>query len=163
MQIPSDMSPILLAAGIPLASQITIIVLTTLFLWTFSIARDPRSWRRLYQAKFAKSDKFSVNKNKRIDEWLKKYGIAISMFVLVCDVTLIVFSLLAPRLAQQPSAPNMLDTYRMEDVEKWKQGSGGRLTARDGTVNAVRGQSALWARSVISVFSFLSFWVVLVQ
>ena len=117
------MSPLLLAAGIPLSSQITIIVLTTLFLWTFSIARDPRSWRRLYQAKFAKSDKFSVNKNKRIDEWLKKYGIAISMFVLVCDVTLIVFSLLAPKLGQPPAAQDMQDQYRLEDVEKWKQGA----------------------------------------
>ncbi len=117
------MPPVELAAGIPLSSQITIIVLTTLFLWTFSIARDPRSWRRLYQAKFAKSDKFSVNKNKRIDEWLKKYGIAISMFVLVCDVTLIVFSLLAPRLNAPPVTPSMQDQYRMEDVERWKQGA----------------------------------------
>lgn len=114
---------IVLAAGIPLVSQITIIVLTTLFLWTFSIARDPRSWRRLYQAKFAKDDKFSVNKNKRIDEWLKKYGIGISMFVLVCDVTLIVFSLLAPKLNAPTNNPSMQDQFRAEDVARWKAGA----------------------------------------
>jgi len=114
---------LVLATGIPLASQITIIVLTTLFLWTFSIARDPRSWRRLYQAKFAKDDKFSVNKNKRIDEWLKKYGIAISMFVLVCDVTLIVFSLLAPRLNAPANNSSMQDEFRKQDVERWKTGA----------------------------------------
>ena len=114
------MRSIELAAGIPLASQITIIVLTTLFLWTFSIARDPRSWRRLYQAKFAKDDKFSVNKNKRIDEWLKKYGIGISMFVLVCDVTLIVFSLLAPRMNAPVDNGSMQDEFRKQDVERWK-------------------------------------------
>jgi hypothetical protein len=108
---------------IPLASQITIIVLTTLFLWTFSVARDPRSWRRLYQAKFAKSDQLSVNKNKRIDEWIKKYGIGISMLVLVCDVALIVFSLLAPRLNEQTTATSMQEQFRKEDIARWKEGA----------------------------------------
>ena len=108
---------------IPLGSQITIIVLTTLFLWTFSIARDPRSWRRLYQARFAKTDKFSVNKNKRIDEWIKQYGIMVSMFILVCDVTLIVFSLLAPQLNKPANSSSMQDEFRRQDVEHWKSGA----------------------------------------
>ncbi len=110
---------------IPLPNQIAIIVLTVLFLWTFSIARDPRSWRRLYQAKFAKSDQFSVNKNKRIDEWLKKYGISISMLVLVCDVALIVITLLASRLNTASTNPSKQDQFRAEDVARWKAGGGG--------------------------------------
>jgi len=112
---------------IPLACQIAIIVLTVLFLWTFSIARDPRSWRRLYQAKFAKSGEFSVNKNKRIDEWIKRYGIGISMMVLVCDVALIVVSLLASRLTtQEATSPSKPDQFRAEELARWKSGGGDR-------------------------------------
>ena len=74
----------------PLPYQIICIVLTGIFLWTFSIARDPRGWRRLYQAKFAQKDEFSVNKNKKIDEVLKKWGIVVAMFFLVVDVIVFV-------------------------------------------------------------------------
>lgn len=87
--------PAMLAAeaeveNFPLPYQITCIVLTGIFLWTFSIARDPRGWRRLYQAKFASREEFSVNKNKKIDEALKKWGIVVAMFFLVIDVAVFV-------------------------------------------------------------------------
>jgi len=77
----------------PLAYQITCIILSALFLWTFSIARDPRGWRRLYQAKFGKVEDFSVNKNKKIDETIKQYGIIIAMTILVLDVSLFVYGI----------------------------------------------------------------------
>jgi len=70
----------------PLPYQIACIVLTALFVWSFSIAREPRQWRRLYQSIFSKGTEFSVNKNKVIDESLKKYGITIAMIILVADV-----------------------------------------------------------------------------
>jgi uroporphyrinogen-III decarboxylase len=70
----------------PLFYQIICIILTALFVWSFVIAREPRQWRRLYQSMFSRAEDFSVNKNKEIDETLKKYGIIISMIFLVADV-----------------------------------------------------------------------------
>ncbi|SKA88637.1 hypothetical protein SAMN02745166_01460 [Prosthecobacter debontii] len=70
----------------PLQYQIICIVLTALFVWSFVISREPRQWRRLYQSHFCKAEDFSVNKNKAIDERLKKIGIIVSMFFLVADV-----------------------------------------------------------------------------
>lgn len=70
----------------PLQYQIICIILTALFVWSFVIAREPRQWRRLYQSKFCKAEDFSVNRNKQIDESLKKYGIIIAMIFLVADV-----------------------------------------------------------------------------
>lgn len=82
--------PVILAEGeienFPLQYKVACIVFTGLFLWTFSIARDPRGWRRLYQTRFARKEDFSVNKNKRIDEAIKKWGIVVAMFFLVIDV-----------------------------------------------------------------------------
>jgi len=74
----------------PLSYQIGCAIMTALFVWTFAIARDPRGWRRLYQAKFTKPEDFSVNRNKRIDEKLKKYGIGVSMIFLVAAVSMFV-------------------------------------------------------------------------
>lgn len=71
----------------PIEYQIACIVLTALFVWSFSIAREPRQWRRLYQSMFSKAQEFSVNKNKVIDESLKRYGIVIAMVILVVDVS----------------------------------------------------------------------------
>lgn len=71
---------------IPLHYQIACIILTALFFWSFSVAREPRGWRRLFQSMFSRADNFSVNKNKVIDENLKKYGIIIAMVILVADV-----------------------------------------------------------------------------
>lgn len=70
----------------PLQYQIICIVLTALFVWSFVISREPRQWRRLYQSQFCKAEDFSVNKNKAIDERLKKVGILVSMIFLVADV-----------------------------------------------------------------------------
>lgn len=75
----------------PLSYQIACIVLTALFFFAFSVAREPRGWRRLFQSMFATSSGFSVNKNKVIDESLKRYGIVIAMVILVADVGLFVW------------------------------------------------------------------------
>ncbi len=72
---------------IPIHYQIACVILTALFIWSFSIAREPRGWRRLFQSMFSKSETFSVNKNKIIDEALKRYGIVIAMVILVVDVS----------------------------------------------------------------------------
>lgn len=96
MIVPFKLPPsvILAATGetenFPLHYQVACILLTGIFLWTFSIARDPRGWRRLYQSRFAQRDEFSVNKNKKIDEALKKWGILVAMFFLVVDVAVFV-------------------------------------------------------------------------
>jgi hypothetical protein len=74
------------ATGFPLHYQIATLVLGALFILTFSVARDPRGWRRLYQSKFTRKEEFSVNRNKRIDEGIKKYGISVSMVFLVAAV-----------------------------------------------------------------------------
>ena len=80
----------------PVRFATALIVLTALFLWTFSIAREPRGWRRLFQSMFSKSDNFSVNKNKVIDESLKRYGIFVAMAILVADVTCVVMMVTHP-------------------------------------------------------------------
>lgn len=77
----------------PLPYKIGCIVLSGIFLWTFSIARDPRGWRRLYQAKFSNKEGFSVNRNKTIDETIKKWGITIAMMFLIADVACFIFGL----------------------------------------------------------------------
>ena len=76
-----------------LSYQIVCIILTALFLLSFSIAREPRGWRRLFQSSFSSGADFSVNKNKVIDESLKKYGIVVAMVILVADVGLFVWGL----------------------------------------------------------------------
>lgn len=117
--------PVVLAAAdevvemenFPLSYQIICIVLTALFLWTFSIARDPRGWRRLYQAKFGKKDEFSVNRNKSIDEGIKKYGIAVAMAFLVADVSFFVMGVTHRyRHSQRPMTQE--DKFRAMDTQR---------------------------------------------
>lgn len=81
---------------IPIQYQIACVILTALFIWSFSVAREPRGWRRLFQSMFSKSESFSVNKNKVIDESLKKYGIIIAMVILVADVSCFVMGVTYP-------------------------------------------------------------------
>jgi uncharacterized membrane protein AbrB (regulator of aidB expression) len=80
---------------IPIHYQIACVILTALFIWSFSIAREPRGWRRLFQSMFSKSEAFSVNKNKVIDEALKRYGIVVAMVILVADVSCFVLGVTA--------------------------------------------------------------------
>lgn len=72
--------------NVPLVFQLSWIVLVGLFVWAFSVAHEPRKWRRLYQSMFSRQEHFSVNKNKVIDENLRKYGIIIAMVFLVAFV-----------------------------------------------------------------------------
>lgn len=88
---------------IPIKYQIACVILTALFIWSFSVAREPRGWRRLFQSMFSKSETFSVNKNKVIDESLKKYGILIAMAILVADVTCFVMGVTHDKRSKQQS------------------------------------------------------------
>ena len=101
----------------PLPYQVAVILLTALFLWTFSISRDPRGWRRLYQSKFAKKEDFSVNRNKRIDETIKKYGIVIAMIFLVIDVGCFVMGV-TDRYRNNAKVQTMEDRFRNEEVDR---------------------------------------------
>lgn len=101
----------------PLPYQIACVILTALFLWTFSIARDPRGWRRLYQAKFTKKEDFSVNKNKKIDEGIKKYGIGVAMIFLVAAVSVFVIGITyRHRHIQRPMTQE--DKFRAQDTQR---------------------------------------------
>jgi hypothetical protein len=104
---------------IPLPYQIAVIVLTAFFLWSFSVARDPRGWRRLYQAKFSKPEDFSVNKNKRIDELLKTYGIVVAMAFLVADVTCFLLGV-THKYRANLRTPTRDDQFRSDDVNRVK-------------------------------------------
>lgn len=77
----------------PLPYQIGFIVLTALFAVAFSISREPRQWRRFWQARFTKPEDFSVNRNKYLDERLKHYGIVFAMIFLVLDVGIVLAGL----------------------------------------------------------------------
>lgn len=101
----------------PLQYQIICIVLTALFVWSFMIAREPRQWRRLYQSRFSKAEDFSVNKNKAIDENLKRYGIVISMLLLMADVG---FFLWGASYHDRHKSENMTvdERRKMEEVQR---------------------------------------------
>ncbi len=108
----------------PLQYQIACIVLTALFVWSFSVAREPRQWRRLYQSTFSKATDFSVNKNKVIDESLKKWGILIAMAILVVDVACFVAGVTyRGRMATQRMSPD--DWYHLNEQNKIQGSSPG--------------------------------------
>lgn len=113
---------------IPIPYQVACVILTALFIWSFSIAREPRGWRRLFQSMFSKSESFSVNKNKVIDEALKRYGIVVAMIILVADVSCFVFGVTARyRDKMRDLTPEQRES--MQEINKY-QGSGkssGRL------------------------------------
>ena len=103
----------------PLSYQIICVILIALFLWAFSISRDPRSWRRLYQTHFARNTEFSVNRNKRLDEEIKKYGIMVAMVFLVAGVTFFVLGLTYRyRVDQKPLTKE--EQLRREDINRFR-------------------------------------------
>ena len=109
---------------LPLPYAVAVILLTALFLLSFSISRDPRSWRRLYQARFMRREDFSVNRNKRIDESVKHYGIVIAMVFLVLAVACFVLGLTSRRRSVKPEQ-TMEERFRSEDVDKVRAGFSG--------------------------------------
>lgn len=115
--IPRRRSGIVMDESFPLKYQIACIVLTALFVWSFSIAREPRQWRRLYQSMFSKGEEFSVNKNKVIDESMKKYGIVVAMIILVADVACFVTGVThKDRMRAKQMSPE--DWYRINEQNK---------------------------------------------
>jgi len=115
-------------SNVPLSSQIACIILTALFFFAFSVAREPRGWRRLFQSMFMKGGDFSVNKNKIIDESLKKYGIWVAMFLLVTDVGLFVWGVTYPdRMKAALQTPEERD--KLMEIRK-TLGSSGSEAAR---------------------------------
>jgi hypothetical protein len=110
----------------PLPYQIACLVLTSLFVWVFSVAREPRGWRRLFQSMFSKSTFFSVNRNKVIDATLKRYGIVVAMIILAADVTCFVAGVTASaRKRMKGLTPD--DRNRIEEMRRIQGGgSAGR-------------------------------------
>jgi len=99
----------------PLSYRIACIILAALFVWTFRIAREPRRWRRRYQAKFTRREDLSVNRNKRIDEKIKKHGITVSMVFLVAAVSVFV---LGVTYRQRHTPLTQEDKIREQDM-RW--------------------------------------------
>ena len=109
---------------IPIPYQIACVILTALFIWSFSIAREPRGWRRLFQSMFSKSETFSVNKNKVIDEALKRYGIVIAMIILVIDVSCFVLGVTDRyRDKMRDLTPEQRES--MQEINKYQKSSSG--------------------------------------
>ncbi len=104
--------------------QIACLILTALFFFAFSVAREPRGWRRLFQSMFSKSGEFSVNKNKVIDETLKKYGILIAMMILLADVSIFVWGLTEVQRKQEAETNNE-ERVRINEYNNLKANSGG--------------------------------------
>jgi hypothetical protein len=119
---------VLAESFMPLQYEIACIVLTALFFFAFSVAREPRGWRRLFQSMFSTSANFSVNKNKVIDESLKRYGIVIAMAILMVDVGLFVWGV---TYRSRKSMENMSqeDWLRYNEIQKI-QGNNGAAGAR---------------------------------
>lgn len=104
---------------IPIHYQIACVILTALFIWSFSIAREPRGWRRLFQSMFSKSETFSVNKNKVIDEALKRYGIVVAMMILVVDVSCFVLGV-TDRYRDKMRNLSQEERESMEEINKYQ-------------------------------------------
>ena len=81
---------------VPLSYQILCVLLTGCFVLSFNIARDPRKWRRFYQSQWQNGVEPSVNRNKQLDENLRRYGIIIAMVLLLADVFVFVTMLTYP-------------------------------------------------------------------
>ncbi|MCB1275754.1 hypothetical protein [Prosthecobacter sp.] len=109
---------------IPIQYQIACVILTALFIWSFSIAREPRGWRRLFQSMFAKSETFSVNRNKTIDEALKRYGIVIAMIILVVDVSCFVMGVTYP-FRQKLKSLSPEQRENMNEINKFENTKSG--------------------------------------
>ena len=112
----------------PLPFQIACLILFALFIWAFSIAREPRGWRRLFQSIFSKSEMFSVNRNKVIDETLKRYGIVIAMIFLVAFVVLFVIGITAPARARLKNISKE-EWHTIEEVQRAQGNSSGTRRA----------------------------------
>ncbi len=110
--------------SIPIQHQIGCVILTALFIWAFSIAREPRGWRRLFQSIFSKSETFSVNKNKVIDETLKRYGIIIAMVILVADVSCFVLGV-THRFREKLRNLSPEQRESMQEINKYQKSSSG--------------------------------------
>lgn len=105
----------------PLKYQVACIVLTALFLFAFSVTRDPRGWRRLYQTKFGSNDTISVNKNKKIDESIKAYGIYVAMIFLLADVSCFIVGV-THRYRNSDRQLTKEEQFRIMDVQRMKSG-----------------------------------------
>lgn len=106
----------------PLIYQIACIILTALFLLAFSVANNPRSWRRLYQAKLSKKEEISVNRNKKLDEDIKKRSMTIAMIILVIDVALFVTGVTYGYRSKQRDMSRD-EAMRQLQVEQFKSGA----------------------------------------
>ena len=102
----------------PLSYQIACIILTALFLWVFIVAREPRQWRRLFQTMFSKADRFSINRNKVLDEKITKYGVIIAMVILVADAAIFVAGMTHRTRVQARSMP-LKDWQGAEEPKKF--------------------------------------------
>ena len=116
-------------AYFPLPYQIACIILSALFIWTFAIARNPRSWRRLYQSKFCRPEDHSVNRNKMLDERIKRYGIIVAMAFLVADVSCVVMGV-TTRIRNEDDR-SMTKEERLRAIEAERiQGGAAKTSAR---------------------------------
>ncbi len=115
----------------PLRYQIGAIVLTALFVWIFCIARNPRGWRRLYQAKFCKPEEHSVNRNKRLDELIRKYGIVLAMLVLMADVSCVLWGVTTRYRLGHDRPLTKEEQYRAEEAARIQSGAA-KSSARQG-------------------------------
>lgn len=94
----------------PLVYQIISVIFTALVVWTFAIGRDPRAWRRLYQAKFSRSAEFSINRNKRIDEMIKKYCPTIAvLFIIIAAWSFVMGVTYKMRHTQRPASQQTVE------------------------------------------------------
>ena len=71
---------------------------------------------------FSKSESFSVNKNKVIDEALKRYGIVIAMAILVIDVSCFVLGVTYP-FRQKLRSLSPAQRENMQEINKYQQNS----------------------------------------
>lgn len=94
-------------------------VLLLLFLTAILIARTPRDWRRLWQDMLHPGVQISVNRNKRLDELVRRYAIMIGGgFLVVAVIMFLIATRVMIEERKQPTRATFIETEELERMEE---------------------------------------------
>lgn len=94
-------------------------VMLMLFLWTILIARTPRDWRRLWQDIVHPGVEISVNRNKRLDELVRRYAVMAGGVFLICAALLFLGATRV--LVEERRQPTRATHIEVEEIQRMEE------------------------------------------
>lgn len=94
-------------------------VLLLLFLWAILIARRPRDWRRLWQDLMHPGVQISVNRNKRLDELLRRYSVMAGGIFLIAAAASFLFATRA--MVEERKQPTRATFIEAEEIQRMEE------------------------------------------